>query len=133
MRPIDLVPAAILVGLAIRSAVHWLRRPLDSTDPRDHALFALFLVARVGSWLLLALWAYGLAEVGADVRNETLGTRSVPDELRARYGWVAVAFFASSGVALLASYFLAGREPRAGGPERPAPRDGSDEGLSPPP
>ena len=111
MTPVSLIPVAVFVALAIRSAVHWLRRPLDSTDPRDHALFALFLVARVGSWLLLAYWCYGLAVVNGRVRDETLGTRSVPDELRAAYGWVAVAFFAACGIAFLASYFLARRDP----------------------
>jgi len=111
---LELVPAAVCVALAIRSAVHWLRRPLDSTDPRDHALFALFLVARVGSWLLLALWFWGLAQVGDQVRAERLGTRSVPDEIRLRYGWVIVAFFAACGIAFLASFFLARRGGRDG-------------------
>jgi hypothetical protein len=109
MNLLELLPAAACVALAIRSAVHWFRRPLDSTDRRDHALFALFLVARVGSWVLLAVWFWGLAQVGEQVRAETLGTRSVPDEIRVRYGWVIVAFFAACGVAFLASFFLARR------------------------
>ncbi|HYJ61964.1 MAG TPA: hypothetical protein VE032_10925 [Actinomycetota bacterium] len=109
MTALDLVPAGLCVALAVRSAVHWLRRPLDSTDAADHALFALFFVTRVGSWLLLAIWFAGLADVAGEVRDETLGTRALPDEVRARYGWVIVAFFAACGVAFLASFFLARR------------------------
>jgi hypothetical protein len=127
MNAADWGPAAICVALGVRSAVHWLRRPLGSTDPRDHALFALFLVARLGSWLLLAVWFAALGSVAADVRGETL-LRSVPDEL-ARYRWVAAAFFISVAVAFAASYFLARRDPgRSEGPDDAGPSDDRDRG-----
>jgi hypothetical protein len=117
MRVFEMAIAVLCAGLGVRSAVHWLRRPLDSTDPRDHALFALFLVTRVGCWLLLAAWFVVLATISDPASGELLQGRAAVDEIRDRYGWLAIAFFVSAGVSLLAAYFLARRA--SGDPDAP--------------
>jgi protein-S-isoprenylcysteine O-methyltransferase Ste14 len=122
MRPFEAILAVVCAALAVRSAVHWLRRPLASTDPRDHALFALFLLARVGSWLFLAAWFAILATISDPVSGDLLQGRAAIDEIRSRYAWVAIGFFVAAGVALLASYFLAHRAPRDGAEAPPDDR-----------
>ena len=54
MNVVEWGAAAVLALLGLRSLVHWLRRPLTSDDRRDRALFALFVVSRVGLWFALA-------------------------------------------------------------------------------
>ena len=41
MRGVELAVAVVLGGLAVRSAVHWGRRPFEGADVADHLLYAL--------------------------------------------------------------------------------------------
>ena len=54
MKVVELVTAAVLAALGLRSLVHWLRRPMESDVRRDHLLYALFVVSRAGLWFALA-------------------------------------------------------------------------------
>ena len=54
MRGLELAIAAVLALFGVRSIVHWARRPFGSRDPRDHALFALYVMGRAGLWFAFA-------------------------------------------------------------------------------
>jgi hypothetical protein len=54
MRGLELALALILAALGVRSAVHWLSRPLRSDRVGDHALYALYVTGRVGLWFAFA-------------------------------------------------------------------------------
>jgi len=100
----------LFAALGVRSLVHWVRRPFDSDDPRDHALFALFVTGRVGLWLALS----GLFLLYA--LTETQG-RAFVDDVR-EYDWLLLLFVGLSAMQFLAGFFL-GR------------RSGPDEGDGP--
>jgi hypothetical protein len=116
MRPFETVIALVCVGLGVRSLVHWLRRPLDSTDPRDHLLLTLFVVTRVGTWFLVAGWFWIAATLHDPVTGELLQGRAVIDDLRDRFLWIPVAFIAMLAINLLAAWGLA-RRARLASPE----------------
>jgi hypothetical protein len=50
VRAFELVAAALLALLGLRSLVVWARRPLVSPSLRDHALYALWILGRAGLW-----------------------------------------------------------------------------------
>ena len=64
MRGVELTIAIALAALGVRSLVHWVRRPFGSHDPRDHALFALYVMGRAGLWLAFAGMFLLFASVG---------------------------------------------------------------------
>jgi len=113
MRPLEAVVALVCACLGVRSLVYWLRRPLDSTDPRDHLLLALFVLTRVGAWFLVAAWFWISATVSDPVTGEVLQGRAALDALRDGFLWVPAVFVAALAVNLLAGWFL-GRRARRG-------------------
>jgi hypothetical protein len=106
------------LGLAgLRSLAYWARRPFDSTDVRDHLLFAAFVLGRVGSWWSLA----GFFMLSATTRNPdpagggaTLAGRAYLDEFRARYWWYPLVVLGFLVLQFLAGYFLGRRRERPG-------------------
>jgi hypothetical protein len=104
---LELVVAAILGLLGVRSLVHWLRRPLESDVRRDHLLYALFVASRAGLWFALA----GLFLLFASV--ETQGRAFAEDA--ARFNWYFIVLAVPAALQFV-SGFLLGRDP--GGPPR---------------
>ena len=107
MKTFEIVMVVVCGALGVRSLVHWIRRPFDSRDPRDHILFALFVTGRVGMWFVIA----GLFLLYAT--TDTRG-RAFVDETRA-YDWFLLVFIALSALQLVAGYFLSRRSGRTGG------------------
>ena len=110
MRVAELVVAAAFLALGVRSFVHWVRRPFDSTDPVDHALFAAFVVGRVGAWLSLA----GFFLLSATLKDPNgsgayLQGRAFTDVFRDRYWWYPLVFLGFITLQFLAGYFLGHR------------------------
>jgi ABC-type dipeptide/oligopeptide/nickel transport system permease component len=109
MREFAFTLTVTFTALAVRSLLHWLRHPIDSTDPRDHALLALFVLTRVGAWLLLALWSW----IGATLRDPDTGAvlqgRAVIDDLADRFLWIPALFVAALAVNVAAGWFLGRR------------------------
>ena len=101
MRIFEAILAAAFFLLGIRSLVHWLRRPFDSTDARDHVLFALFVTGRSGLWFALC----GVFALYATTATEG---RAFIDDVRA-YDWLLVVFLLLAATQLLAGYFLGRR------------------------
>jgi hypothetical protein len=67
---VELVLAIFLSLLGIRSVVVWAGRGFASTSLRDHALFALFVACRAGTWFGLAalFFAYAFVRDDSSVR-----------------------------------------------------------------
>lgn len=109
MRGFAFALTMLFAALAVRSLLHWLRRPIDSTDPRDHALLALFILTRVGAWVLLALWSW----IGATLHDPDTGAvlqgRAVIDDLADRFLWIPALFVAALAVNAAAGWFLGRR------------------------
>lgn len=113
MRPVEAVIATLLALLGLRSLVHWIRQPFESTDLRDHLLFALFVTARAGVWFALA----GIFAVYAVVAtlDPVTGTR-IPAQGRAftdavsRYEWMFMIPIAFGVSQFVAGWFLGHRE-----------------------
>jgi hypothetical protein len=118
MRPLELAIAIVFAALGVRSLVHWLRRPIDSPDPTDHALFALHVTARVGMWATLAGLFVILAVVGT---TDPVTGRQVPAVGRAfvdaarEYAWVYPVLVAIAAVQFVTGWFLGRRAPRSRG------------------
>jgi uncharacterized membrane protein len=91
----------VFAALGVRSLVHWVRRPLESRDLRDHVMFALFVTGRVGLWLALA----GLFMLYASI--DTQG-RAFTDDVR-QYDWFVLVFVVLAVLQLLGGYFLGRR------------------------
>lgn len=122
MNAVEWFVAAALGLAGLRSLVYWARRPFDSTDIRDHLLFAAFVLGRVGSWWSLA----GLFALSATTRNPdplgggaTLAGRAYVDEFRARYWWYPVIVIGFLVLQFIAGFFLGRRQARTG-PAGPA-------------
>lgn len=116
MNTIEVVLAVLFALLGIRSLVHWVRRPFESRDPRDHALFALFVTGRVGLWL--ALSAVFVLYASTDTQG-----RAFVDDVR-RYDWFVLVFMALAAMQLIGGYFLGRRSPEgASDPPEGAPED----------
>jgi hypothetical protein len=126
MRIPELVIAVLLGLLGARSLVHWLRRPVDSSDPADHALFALHVTARVGMWLTLAGLFVILAVVGT---TDPVSGREIPavgqafvDAAR-EYAWIYPVLVGIAAVQFVTGWFLGRRTPRSPGPVTPSSPD----------
>lgn len=103
MKGVEIGAAIVFGAFGLRSLVHWARRPFDSVDPRDHALFAMFVTGRVGLWFSLA----GLFVIYALV--DTQG-RAFVDDVR-RYDWFVLVFITLAALQVVAGYFLGRRSP----------------------
>ena len=115
MRVPELLIAIVFALLGLRSLVHWLRRPIDSSDPTDHALFALHVTARVGMWAALAGLFVILAVVGT---TDPVSGRQVPavgqafvDAAR-EYAWIYPVLVGIAAVQFVTGWFLGRRAPR---------------------
>ena len=102
MNVVEVVVAAVFGLLGVRSAIYWLRRPLDSDVRRDHVLYALFVASRVGLWFALM----GLFLLFASV--ETQGRAFIDDV--ARFNWYYIVLAVPAGLQFI-SGFLLGRPP----------------------
>jgi hypothetical protein len=112
VRVAELVVAALLVAGGIRSLVHWIRRPFDSADPVDHALFAAFVVGRVGMWWSLAgFFLLSLTLRDPNGSGAYLQGRAFTDYFRDRYWWYPMVFLSALVLQFLASFFLGHRSP----------------------
>lgn len=112
MRPFELFLSALLAAFGVRSLVHWIRRPFDSVDPTDHALFALFVLGRVGTWLAFA----GLFAISATLKDPNgtgayLQGRAFADTFRDEYSWYLLVLIAFPVLQLLSGFFLGRRRP----------------------
>ena len=108
MNVVEGVVAALFGLLGVRSAIYWLRRPLDSDVRRDHLLYALFVTSRVGLWFALMGLFLLFASVG------TQGRAFIDDA--ARFNWYYVVLAVPAALQVI-SGFLLGRPP-------PPPSDG---------
>jgi tryptophan-rich sensory protein len=103
VRAIELVLAGLFALGGIRSLLVWSRRPIEGADPADHALFALFVTGRVGSWLafggVFAIYA------SSDARG-----RAAVDELT-ELRWFLVVPLVLVAMQIAAAYFLGRRRP----------------------
>jgi hypothetical protein len=119
MRVLEIGLAVLCVLGGVRSMWVWSRRPFESRDPVDHALYAVFVTGRVGLWLSVAGWfvlyAY-LVESGGSIAD---------------YRWYLAVPLVLAGVQFLASFFLGrrGEPPRAA---RGGTDDVSGDGAAPP-
>ena len=101
MKAFEITLVVVFAALGVRSLVHWVRRPFESRDPRDHVLFALFVTGRVGLWFALA----GLFMLYASI--DTQG-RAFIDDVR-QYDWFVLVFVVLAALQLLGGYFLGRR------------------------
>lgn len=98
MTAVEIVAAVIFAGLGVRSLVHWLRRPYESTKAADLALYALFVTGRVGMWAVLSL-TFALYAL-----TPTRGRAFIDDV--SRFQWLSMVFLVLGAVQLVAAYFL---------------------------
>jgi len=101
VRITEIVLAGLFALGGIRALAVWLWRPFEGADPADHALFALFVTGRVGSWLAFA----GLFAIYAS--SDARG-RAAIDELT-ELRWYFVVPFALAAVQIAAGFFLGRR------------------------
>ncbi len=109
MNVLEVVAATVFGLLGVRSLIHWLRRPFGSDARRDHVLYALFVVSRVGLWFAL---------MGLFLLYSTVSTRgrAFIDDV-GRFRWYFFVIVVPAAGQFLAGYLL-GREPgRAAGDE----------------
>jgi hypothetical protein len=99
---VEVVVAVVFGLLGVRSAIYWLRRPLDSDIRRDHLLYAVFVASRVGLWFALM----GLFLLFASV--ETQGRAFIDDA--ARFSWYYIVLAVPAALQFI-SGFLLGRPP----------------------
>ncbi|HEX8099953.1 MAG TPA: hypothetical protein VF660_07105 [Actinomycetota bacterium] len=101
MKVVEVVIAAILILLGVRSLLHWLRTHFDAATTGEHLLFAVHVTARVGVWLALGAAFLGYALVDR------------PQDLT----WFVVVPLILAGTQLLTAIVL-GRQP-----SRPSPKE----------
>ena len=116
MRIFELVLAGAFALLGLRSLVHWIRRPFESTDPRDHLWFAAFVIGRVGAWWAMA----GFFLLSATLRDpngtgEYLQGRAFADIFRDRFGWYPFIVIGCMVLQFLAAFVLGHRASRGDG------------------
>jgi hypothetical protein len=112
VRTFEIVVAVALGLLGVRSLVHWIRRPFDSTDPRDHLLYAGFVMGRVGFWWSLA----GLFAISATLRDPNgtgayLRGQAFTDLFHDRYWWYPLVVIGCLVLQLVTGFFLGRRRP----------------------
>jgi cytochrome bd-type quinol oxidase subunit 2 len=115
VHPVELVVALVFLGLAVRSAVYWMRHRLQTEDTADEMLFALFVTGRVGTWLL----ASGLFFLYASI---TVRGQASEDDA-SRYAWLFIVFLLLGATQLIAAWFLRARGRRRDVPDTPEAED----------
>ena len=126
MRGLELAIAGVLAAFGVRSLVHWARRPIGSGDPRDHALFALYVTGRAGLWFAFAgmFLIFASAATTDPVTGEQLhapGQAFVDAVNESRWYVLVPAGFAT--VRFVAGYALGRRAERARGEENAMGRE----------
>jgi hypothetical protein len=123
VRGLELAIAIVLSAAGIRSIVYWARRPFGSRDPRDHALFALYVMGRAGLWFAFAglFLLFAWAETVDPLTGEEVHApgQAFIDAVE-RFRWfvfVPIAF----AVAQLAAGWSLGRRAERERPGRPGP------------
>ena len=107
---VALVLAAAFAALAVRSAIHWIRRRPPLRDTRDELLFAAFVTGRVGTWAVAAAMFFVFGTISA------VGDPYV-DEARG-FGWLFFVFLGLGAMQFVAAAFLGLRDrANRGGPE----------------
>lgn len=101
MRVVELAIAGLFALGGLRSLWVWSRRPFESTDVRDHVLYALHLTGRIGLWFALA----GSFLIFASI--QTRG-RAALDDVE-RYRWYLVVPLVLAALQLVAGWFLGRR------------------------
>ena len=123
MRTVELVIAIVLACLGVRSLVYWLRRPFASAEARDHALFALYVTGRAGSWFAFAGMFLLFAIVGTTdpVTGERVASqgRAFVDAVE-RYRWYVLVPVGFAVAQFVAGWFL-GRRPGTSEAGAPGP------------
>jgi len=118
MRGVELTVAIGLAALGVRSLVHWARRPFGSRDPRDHLLYALYVMGRAGLWFAFAGMFLLFASAGTTdpVTGEQLHApgRAFVDAVN-EYRWYVLVPAALAAVQLVAGYALGRRAERTRG------------------
>lgn len=101
MKVFEIAMLMMFGALGVRSLIHWARRPFDSSDPRDHLLFAMFVTGRVGLWFALA---------GLFLLYALTGTqgRAFVDDVK-QYDWFIMVFMGLAALQFLGGYFLGRR------------------------
>jgi hypothetical protein len=107
MNPLELAIAGVCAALGLRSAVHWGRRPFESSDVIDHLLYAFFVTCRVGLWAALATWfaLLGFAHEPVDYAAE----RAQVDAQRSQAILLAAVFVVLAGGQFATAWFLGHR------------------------
>jgi hypothetical protein len=112
MRGLELVLAGVLTLFGLRSLVYWVRRPFESHDVVDHALFAAYVLGKVGTW-----WAFaGLFAVSATLKDPNgsgayLQGRAFADTFRDQFSWYFLVLLAFPVLQFLSGFFLGRRRP----------------------
>ncbi|HEY7478117.1 MAG TPA: hypothetical protein VIB62_07760 [Actinomycetota bacterium] len=117
MRTLEVVVAAVLTAMGIRSFLSWSRRPFESADRTDRLLYALYLTGRVGLWFAFAgmFWLFATVDTVDPVTGER-----IPAEGRAfsdaasQYRWFVLVFLVLGAFQLVAGWFLGRRRPPDG-------------------
>jgi hypothetical protein len=120
VRVLEISLAVIFVLVGARSLWRWVRRPFESADPVDHALYAAFVTGRVGLWWSLA----GLFALSASIEQRG---RAAFEELGRYRPWFLVPL-AFTALQVLASWFLGHRGPGGGMLDPRQPADPSADG-----
>jgi hypothetical protein len=104
VNPVELVVALAFLGLAVRSAVYWMRHRLQTEDTAEEILFALFVTGRVGTWLLASglFFLYGSISVRGQAYTDEAS----------RYAWLVIVFLLLGATQLIAAWFLGARARR---------------------
>jgi hypothetical protein len=104
VKVVEILIAAVCVGMGVRSLVYWVRRPFEGGDSTDLVLFALFVTGRVAMWFvvggLFALYAW-------------IGTRGQAflDDV-AQFSWCFLVLVFLAATQLVASFMLGRRTPQ---------------------
>ena len=107
MKVVGAVLLAVFVGLGVRSAWYWIRRPFASDEVTDHLLYAAFVTGRVGLWFAVG----GAIAILLSLESEG----SVADE----YSWYLLVPGILAFLQLLATVLLGRRGDE--GPRRDTP------------
>jgi hypothetical protein len=115
MRGVEFALGVVFTLLGFRSAWYWARRPFESTDVRDHLLYAVYLTGRVGLWFATAGLFFLFAFVGTTdpvTGEQSPSTGRVYVDDVARYRWYVLVFAVLAAMQLIGGWFLGHRGPR---------------------
>jgi hypothetical protein len=100
VKVVELAAAAFFAIMGLRSLWGWAHRPLEDGTAGDHALFALFVTARVALWFAFA---------GIFVLYALTSVDGRPTTDFDRFRWFLVVPIVLAAIQLLAGYALGRR------------------------